>query len=298
MDGHTGHDHRHAHGREPDHGTGHAADEPANPPVRPEPLPDLDRPTPFAPVGVPVRGQLDGLGRFLAPRRGTTPSGHGPTTVPGLKQFLEPRKRAIPGERCEFCAEGIREPHAHVVNVEIRSLMCSCRGCWMLFSSDGAGGGRYRAVPEDVTLDPDFSLDDGTWDSLQIPVGMAFFFRQTDAPPAATSHPVAFYPSPAGATKSLLPLDVWDELVASNPTLARMLPDVQALLVHRSRNGPQRCFIVPIDACYALVGVIRRFWKGFDGGEEAWREIGAFFDQLAENSRPPARLVGSPVTMA
>lgn len=277
-----------------DSGTGH--DHPADIPFPLEMAPLDPAPTPFAPVGVPVRGQLDGLGRFLAPRRGSTPSGYGPTAVPGLKRFLEPRKRAIPGERCEFCAEDIREPHSHVVNVESRSLMCACRGCWMLFTSDGAAGGRYRAVPEDTILDPDFVLTDGQWDSLQIPVGMAFFFHQSDAAPATTGHPVAFYPSPAGATESLLPLDVWDELVAANPTLGRMLPDVQALLVHRPRNGEPRCFIVPIDACYALVGSIRRYWKGFDGGEEAWREIGAFFDALAERSRPPARVVGAGAT--
>ena len=237
----------------------------------------------------PATGQLDGLGRYLAPRRGSTPSGYGPPTViPGLKRFLEPKKRAIPGERCEFCTEDLRDEHSHVVNVENRSLMCSCRGCWMLFTADGASGGRYRAVPDDTILDPDFALTDGQWDSLQIPVGMAFFFRQTDAPPSVEHHPVAFYPSPAGPTESLLPLDVWDELVAANPFLGQMLPDVQALLVHRPRTGAPRHFIVPIDACYALVGVIRRYWKGFDGGEEAWAAIGAFFDRLADRSRPPA----------
>ena len=71
-----------------------------------------------------------------------------------------------------------------------------------------------------------------------------------------------------------------------------MLPDVQALLVHRPKGGGQRCFIVPIDACYELVGIIRRTWKGFDGGEEAWTAIDAFFADLAERSRPPR--VGTP----
>lgn len=237
----------------------------------------------------PAGGGLDSLGRFLAPRRGSTPSGHGPPLVmPGLKRFLEPRQRVIPGERCEFCTEDLRDEHSHVVNVETRSLMCSCRGCWMLFTPDGAAGGRYRAVPDDTILDPEFVLTDGQWDSLQIPVGMAFFFRQTDAPPSIEHHPVAFYPSPAGATESLLPLDIWDELVTANPSLGRMLPDVQALLVHRPRDGATRCFIVPIDACYQLVGVIRRYWKGFDGGEEAHAAIDGFFRRLADRSRPPA----------
>jgi hypothetical protein len=42
---------------------------------------------------------------------------------------------------------------------------------------------------------------------------------------------------------------------------------------------------VPIDACYELTGIVRRRWKGFDGGEEAWRDIGDFFARLRARSR-------------
>ncbi len=161
--------------------------------------------------------------------------------------------------------------------------MCACRGCYFLFAPDGAGSGRFRAVPEDIYLDPDFKLSNAQWDALQIPVSMAFFFNQSDL-----GRPAAFYPSPAGPTESLLPLETWDELVAANPMLHTMLPDVQALLVFRPRNEPQRCYLVPIDAPYQLVGLIRRYWKGFDGGEEAWAAIGTFFDALSARSRRPA----------
>lgn len=116
------------------------------------------------------------------------------------------------------------------------------------------------------------------WDALQIPVGMAFLFHNSSMGRAA-----AFYPSPAGATESLLPLDVWDEVREANPSLKAMLPDVEALLVRR-QDGGNECYIVPIDLCYELVGVIRRWWKGFDGGEEAHREIDAFFERLRERS--------------
>jgi hypothetical protein len=68
-----------------------------------------------------------------------------------------------------------------------------------------------------------------------------------------------------------------------------MLPDVQALLVHRPTGDKGRLvFIVPIDLCYELVGLIRRHWKGFDGGEEANRAIAEFFAGLIDRSRPPA----------
>jgi hypothetical protein len=219
---------------------------------------------------------IEGLSRFLTPRSAS------PATAPDLRRFLEPRKRATPGERCEFCTEPLADHHSHVVNLETRSLMCACRSCYFLFAPDGAAGGRYKAVPEDITLDPDFALSEGQWDALQIPVAMAFFFHQSDI-----GHAVAFYPSPAGATESLLPLDTWDELVAANPILGRMASDVEALLVYRPRGEAQRCYLVPIDACYQLVGLIRRHWKGFDGGEEAWHEIDAFFSDLTARSRPP-----------
>jgi hypothetical protein len=39
-------------------------------------------------------------------------------------------------------------------------------------------------------------------------------------------------------------------------------------------------YIVPIDACYRLVGVIRMHWKGLSGGTEVWTEIGSFFSEL------------------
>lgn len=226
-------------------------------------------------------GSVGGLSRFLAPR--TTAA---PEVPPGLRRFLEPRKRAIPGERCEFCTELVFDDHPHVVNTETRSLMCACRGCYLLFAPDAAAGGRYRAVPDDVTFDATFRLTDGQWEALQIPVGMAFFFHQSDLGRA-----VAFYPSPAGATESLLSLDTWAELLAANAVLRDMLPDVQALLVYRPRGGQRQCFIVPIDACYQLVGLIRRYWKGFDGGQEAWDAIETFFADLTERSRPPRSTV-------
>ena len=233
------------------------------------------------------RTAATGLGRFLAPRTadGVVPGGSGevPTPLaPVLQRYLKPRPRPVPGERCEFCTEPLADRHSHVVDLEQHALKCACRPCFMVFEPEGAGRGRYRAVPDDVTLDPGFQLSEGQWEQLQIPVGIVFVFHQTDQ-----GRPVAFYPGPAGATESLLPLDTWAELQAANPVLAAMLPDVQALLVYRAKRGGQRCFIVPIDACYELVGVIRRTWKGFDGGQEAWAAIDAFFADLTERSRPP-----------
>ena len=100
-------------------------------------------------------------------------------------------------------------------------------------------------------------LGHGQWDRLQIPVDLAFFFHH-----ASLGHAVAFYPSPAGATESLLPLETWEEIVRASPPDRGDEPDVEALLVSK-REQSFACYIVPIDACYELVGIVRRHWRGF-----------------------------------
>jgi len=109
------------------------------------------------------------------------------------------------------------------------------------------------------------------WDELGIPVNVAFFFANSDL-----GRIVAFYPSPAGAMESLLPLDAWDRMTGDTLLPAAPAPDVEAVLI-RKREERFDCYLVPIDACYELIGRIRRHWKGFDGGQEAAGEIEAFF---------------------
>ena len=195
-----------------------------------------------------------------------------------LQRIRETRPRAIPrpGEVCELCMVALPDEHGHMVDLEARNLMCACRGCYLLFSSEGAGGGHFRSVPDRYLSFPDFELSPGQWDSLQIPVSVAFFFLNSSLGRVA-----AFYPGPAGATESELPLDTWAEVVEANPELATMQPDVEAFLVRsRTGQGGADCYIVPIDACYELVGHLRLLWRGFDGGTEANAKLDAFFDDV------------------
>jgi Family of unknown function (DUF5947) len=180
---------------------------------------------------------------------------------------------------CEMCAADIAD-HPHVVNLESRTLMCTCRACYLLFTSRAAGGGKFRAVPDRYLYAPAFELTAAQWDELQIPVRVAFFFFNS-----SLDRVVAFYPSPAGATESLLPLESWQSLADVNPLLAQLKPDVEALLVYGQRGAGFDCYIVPIAACYELTGVVKRRWKGFDGGQEAWQDIDAFFTGLRKKSR-------------
>jgi hypothetical protein len=220
-----------------------------------------------------------GLGRFVRPAQdSSTPM------PPGLKRFLQaPPPSAPPGEHCELCNELIPDEHPHVVNLETRALMCSCRPCYLLFTGRGAGSGKFAAVPDRYLYDSDFSLTNAQWDQLQIPVKMAFFFHNS-----VLDQTVVFYPSPAGATESLLPSDTWDEVMAANPLFSSLTADVEALLVYR-RDNRYECYLAPIDACYELVGRVRIHWKGFDGGQEAWEAIDGFFERLRERSRTASR---------
>ncbi|MGH9047157.1 MAG: DUF5947 family protein, partial [Acidimicrobiales bacterium] len=172
-----------------------------------------------------------------------------------LQRIRETRPRQPPpGEVCELCTEPVGEVHGHLVDLHSRSLMCACRGCYLLFSSEGSGGGHFRAVPDRHLVLDGFQLSAAQWEGLQIPVGVAFFFFNSELGRVA-----AFYPGPAGATESELPLEAWEVVVDANPGLASLVPDVEAVLVRaeRDRSGLE-CFIVPIDACYELVGRLRR----------------------------------------
>lgn len=197
----------------------------------------------------------------------------------GLRRFRTPADRPAPGERCEMCTEPIGEEHPHVVDTHTRALECTCRACYLLFTQPGAAGGRHCAVPDRYRYAPSFSCGRELFEAIGIPVRMAFFLTSS-----AAGRTVAFYPSPAGATESQLPTEAWTQMLERNPDFADLAVDTEALLVRRSGSGFE-AFLVPVDACYRLVGLVRLHWKGFDGGGEAWRAIDAYFEDVRGRSR-------------
>ena len=191
-----------------------------------------------------------------------------------LKGLLRKPVAPAPGERCDFCALPVGPQHSHLIDLKARRIMCGCRPCALTFEPDGAARGRFKLVPERFARARDLALDDALWDSLQIPIGLAFFFHNsTDGKFAG------FYPGPAGATESQLPLDAWQSIAEHHPVLSTLRADVEAILLRRL-PGSTDCFIVPIDAAYELVGLIRTTWRGFDGGDHAKSRIAAFFDGI------------------
>jgi hypothetical protein len=224
--------------------------------------------------------------------------------VAGLRRFLTARpgsaEPAAPAERCDLCGTEVAAEHPHLVHIVERSLKCACRPCALLFrdrpadAPAGAFSG-FRTIPDRYLRDSEFVLTDQQWDALQIPVGIAFFLLSSGVPDADGSGPavLACYPSPAGATESELDLTHWSGGVGAGRLAALLEPDVEALLVRRGTGHDAawatRCVLVPVDACYRLVGLVRRHWRGFDGGSEAWGHIDAFFDAVEARSREVPR---------
>jgi hypothetical protein len=178
------------------------------------------------------------------------------------------RRREPVLERCELCSEPIGADHRHLLELASSELLCACRACGLLFDR----GGRYKLVPERRTRLDDGVLDDLDWEALRLPVDIAFFLYRS-----AEERDMAFYPSPLGATESQLPVEVG--------VLATIEPDVEALLINRAQ-GAHEHWIVPIDDCFRLVGVIRTHWKGLTGGKDVWQALTAFFEDLDRRSRP------------
>jgi len=194
-----------------------------------------------------------------------------------LRRFAQARNQPAQ-ERCELCSVGLPPEHRHLLEVANHKITCACDPCALRF--ENVLEGRFKLIPRDVHSLPDFHLTDAQWSDLALPIELAFLVYSTPA-----KKMMALYPSPAGATESLLSLSSWDSLLADNPALARLEPDVEALLVNRV--GERRLYyLAPIDVCFELVGVMRTHWRGFSGGEEVWREIDAFFARLEARSTP------------
>ena len=139
------------------------------------------------------------------------------------------------------------------VRLPRRATCCSRRAA--------PAGCRFRAVPDRYLAFPDFALSPAQWDALQIPVSVAFFFVNSTLERVA-----AFYPGPAGATESLLPARHVGRRRGREPRARRRSSPTSRRSwcepAGRRRRRHAECFLVPIDACYELVGHLRRLWRG------------------------------------
>ncbi len=199
-------------------------------------------------------------------------AGPAPTALASIRRFIRPR---VVREHCGLCSAALADEHPHLVEPATRRLLCACDACALLFDGPAA---RYRRVPRRVRALPDLRLSDEAWDALQLPINLAFFLHSTPA-----GRVVALYPSPAGATESLVAAEAWGTLAEDNPALRDFEPDVEGLLVNRIGES-RDSYRVGIDQCYRLVGLIRSHWRGLSGGAMVWGEIAGFFAGLRERS--------------
>jgi hypothetical protein len=192
-----------------------------------------------------------------------------------LRRFV---RASATQEKCELCAVGLPPEHRHLLELSVGRIICACQACAFRFHD--VVDGRFRLIPREIRSLSQFRLTDYEWDSLALPINLAFFHYST-----LESKMKATYPSPAGATESLLPLDSWQRLASNNPLLTRITPDVEALLVNRV-DRRREYYIVPIDLCFELVGLIRLHWRGLSGGDSVWKEIADFFNRLKKAALP------------
>ena len=203
--------------------------------------------------------------------------------MPGQRKDVFSKLRSIArgpksSEECEFCSVDLAPTHRHLLELATRNIICACDPCALRFENVV---GRWKLIPRDVTTLREFQMNDADWEAFSLPINLAFISKSSLA-----GKMVAMYPSPAGATESLVPLERWETLAAANPCLVEMQPDVQALLVNRL-GAAGEYYLAPMDICYELVGLIRVNWRGLSGGDLVWREVEAFFERLRVGGRVP-----------
>lgn len=200
------------------------------------------------------------------------------TASPGaLRRFVQSRKLEVEQaavEHCDLCNNPLAKEHRHLLKLSDRSVLCACNACALLFVSKGAGGEKFVVVPRRYLVLPDFHIAEEQWEELMLPVNLIYIFQSS-----VEKRAMAFYPSPAGAMESLLSPESWELLGTNNPVLAGLEADVEALLINRV-GEQEEYFIVPIDICYQLVGLMRMKWRGLNGGEAVWKTLEEFFTGL------------------
>ena len=193
------------------------------------------------------------------------------------------RRPAATGERCEMCSAPVADEHQHVVDVQSRSADVHLPA---LLPAVHRPAGRRCATARSPTATCPSPASGSTrrtgttcrspsgWRSCSATARRSGSSRSTRARPAR--------PSPSS------PLDAWERVVAANPGARHRAARRRGAAGPRGEPGDGRgvhCHVVPIDACYELVGRMRATWRGFDGGQEARAALDEFFDEV-ERAQP------------
>jgi hypothetical protein len=185
------------------------------------------------------------------------------------------------GERCEFCSAKLSGQHRHLLDIGRRMTICACDPC--AFRLENSINGRFKLIPRETSTLPEFHLTGLQWENLNLPINVVFIYYDR-----LTYRPTAMYPGPSGAVESRMNVEDWRAILAANPALENLKPEVEALLIDRTGDTPGY-FRAPIDVCFELVRLIRKHWRGFAGGGRVWLEIETFFARLREQTAPASR---------
>lgn len=90
-----------------------------------------------------------------------------------LRRFAKTPQQPVL-ERCELCNLVLPPTHRHLLDMVSRQVACSCDPCALLFQN--AVGAKFKIIPRDAHALPDFQMTDGEWESLALPIDLAFFF--------------------------------------------------------------------------------------------------------------------------
>src|ERR1700730_15232265 len=100
------------------------------------------------------------------------------TPVPSfLRQVARRRPIADGAERCELCSAELATVHQHLLDPRKREIACSCAGCGGLFCRQP--GAPSLPIPRRFHAHPHFKMPNLQWESLMIPINLAFFYYDT-----------------------------------------------------------------------------------------------------------------------
>ena len=182
-------------------------------------------------------------------------------------------RRPGAGERCEMCAEPIADEHEHVVDLARRSAACAPAGRATCCSpTDGAAAGATGRCPTATAPFADCTLPAGT--TLQIPVGAGVLLPQLGAGPDGRVLPGPGRGHRVRAAARRLGPVVGRQPAAGDARARRR----GAAGARRAATAGSSCYLVPIDACYELVGQLRTLWRASTAARRRTRRSTPFFD--------------------
>lgn len=172
-------------------------------------------------------------------------------------------------ERCAFCGGALADAHAHLLDAQDGAARCACAACALALGGSarwhrgGARPARLEAAPGDASR----------WEVLGLPVGLAWFFLD------ASGRAQARYPGAGGAVRAPGGDAAWQARALEVPAIRALEPGAEAVLVRRDARG-LRAWRVPMDRCWHLAGLLRRHWRGLDGGGEARAHLERWLAEL------------------